>query len=310
MGEEIGAVHTRKELEKMMELHVKYGQVDEDVGRTLAGALTYQDYTVESVMTPMEDTYMLPITEVLTFATVSAIFKEGHSRVPIYENDRNNVIGLLMVKDLIFLDTSDLTPLRAFFKLFGRPIIVLPADARLNVVLRQFKSGRGHMAVIAERGANNMTTVKGIVTLEDILEKILGDEILDESDIVKQVVTVGDMSIINREGLDTARLRLADSTAEGTSLSHEEAKIITSYLLDHVPIFQSLVVPGEEKEARAKVGLILENSVVLNLKASPEPLYHFGKKSTVCQTWLARHVKSALLLGVSNNLFSYLCSGT
>lgn len=112
MGEEIGAIHTRQELQKMMEIHIRHGEVDEEIGRTVAGALTLQDQVVESVMTPLQDIYMLPITETLSFGTLSAIFREGYARIPVYEEDRANIVGLLYVKDLIFVDPSDETPLR------------------------------------------------------------------------------------------------------------------------------------------------------------------------------------------------------
>ena len=59
LGEELGNILSKKELTKMLELHVLHGSVDEEVGRTLAGALKYQEMTVESVMTPIEDAFML-----------------------------------------------------------------------------------------------------------------------------------------------------------------------------------------------------------------------------------------------------------
>lgn len=66
-------------------------------------------------MTPLDNVYMLNITETLSFATLSAIFKEGYSRIPVYEEDRANIVGLLLVKDLIFVDPSDKTPLRGMY---------------------------------------------------------------------------------------------------------------------------------------------------------------------------------------------------
>lgn len=104
LGEEMGYIHSRKELEKMMELHVKHGTVDEEIGRTLSRTLSFCDRTVEDIMTPLHKTFMLHAGEVLDVNTMRTIFKQGFSRVPVYDKARHDVTGLMLVKDLMFVD--------------------------------------------------------------------------------------------------------------------------------------------------------------------------------------------------------------
>mmetsp|Transcript_14255 Transcript_14255/g.19058 ORF Transcript_14255/g.19058 Transcript_14255/m.19058 type:complete len:80 (+) Transcript_14255:1405-1644(+) len=76
--------------------------------------------TVSEVMTPLENVFMLNVDEKLNFETIAKIFKTGYSRLPVYEVSKNNVIGLLFVKDLIFIDPEDETRVRNFVQIFGR----------------------------------------------------------------------------------------------------------------------------------------------------------------------------------------------
>lgn len=174
-------------------------------------------------------------------------------------------------------------------KLFGNPIQVHPSDTKLNEVLAEFKSGGGYMAVVADTDERGDVDVKGIVTLKDILEKILGDRILDEKHSRRTTMVVGDITTINREGVDKGRLRLWDTTEEDGTLSAHEVKALASFLHDHVPaISQSLVASGQEQYALPILSLIVENSVVLNLKASKEPIYQLGRTSTVGYLFIDR----------------------
>ena len=169
-------------------------------------------------------------------------------------------------------------------KLFGKSVRVHSRDARLNKVLGCFKRGGGHMAVVADTDENGKFNVMGIVTLKDVLERILGDRFLNEKE--SSAITMGDVCTVhNREGVDTGRLRVWDTTVEDDSLTAEEVKAVASYLIGHVePVYNLLASPGRGQDAGSMLGLILENSVVLNLTASREPIYQLGKKSSVGYT--------------------------
>lgn len=110
LGKELATTYSTTEMKKLLEIHVKEGRFDEETGVAMAGALNYKDIEVQDVMTPIEHTFMLSVDDKLSFNTIAKIFKTGYSRIPVYEISHNNIIGLLFVKDLIFIDPEDETP--------------------------------------------------------------------------------------------------------------------------------------------------------------------------------------------------------
>jgi len=255
LGHELGTTYSKAEMSKLLEIHVKEGRFSEETGICMAGALKYQDVAVKDVMTPLENTFMINVEDKLNFDTMSKIFKTGYSRIPIYEVDVQNVIGLLFTKDLIFIDPDDETPVKKFWEIFGRgPHLVWPDD-KLGDVLRHLKKGHTHMALV--RGTNTSISddldptyqLYGIVTLEDIIEEIIGEEILDETDAWvdgnhrKRVLRSGDDDMDDddydgdmnnnptvRKGFDWARLRLLDDNIVDQKLSEEEVRAVGAHL--------------------------------------------------------------------------------
>ena len=141
--------------------------------------------------------------------------------------------GLLFVKDLIFVDPENNTRISDFIDIFGRSLHVVWVDDKLGDVLRELKKGRSHMALV--RDVNNEANdcdpfyeLKGIITLEDIIEEILGEEIVDETD---QFVDSTQVTKVDRtETFHWARLRMLDSKIVDTTLSYEEARAVTAHL--------------------------------------------------------------------------------
>ena len=158
----------------------------------MTGALRYRNVAVNEVFTPLVNTFMLGADERLGFDTVAKIFKTGYSRIPVYEVSKSNIIGLLFVKDLIFLDPEDEIPVKNFVQIFGRGLHVVWPDDKLGDVMKLLKKGRSHMALVRDVNDGQGKTdpfyeIKGIITLEDIVEVILGDEIVDETDLLVEV---------------------------------------------------------------------------------------------------------------------------
>jgi len=180
LGRELGLVYTKEELEQL--LHIQANRVEgfnREMTTAMAGALKYYDMAVHEIMTPIDNVYMLSSDVTLSYDTLIAIFKAGHSRIPIYAgSDRNDIIGLLLTKDLIFIDPDDEVPISSFIEIFGRALHFVWPDDSLGDVLRELKQGKSHLALV--RDVNNTYTdrdpfyeSKGIVTMEDIIEVIL-----------------------------------------------------------------------------------------------------------------------------------------
>jgi len=149
--------------------------LDPDEVAMLLGVLTVSDTQVRDVMVPRYQMVVLerdaPKAEIL-----QTIVESGHSRYPVIGADRDEVVGVLLAKDILrhFVETPDQEfDLRKFI----RPAIVIPESKRLNTLLKEFRINRNHLAVVVdEYGAT-----AGLLTIEDVLEEIVG-EIGDEYD--------------------------------------------------------------------------------------------------------------------------------
>ena len=233
LGNELPTTYSNAEMHKLLQIHVLEGRFDAETADAMTGALRYKEIAAKEVMTSIENTFMLNVDEKLSFQTIATIFKTGYSRIPVYEVSRNNIIGLLFVKDLVFVDPEDDTPVRNFVQIFGRGVHVVWPDDKLGDILRELKKGKSHMALV--RDVNNedesrdpFYEIKGIITLEDIIEEILGDEIVDETDAF--VDGTHSAKVDRMEKFDWGRLSLLDSKILEQRLSGEEVKAVTAHL--------------------------------------------------------------------------------
>lgn len=146
--------------------------IDGDSYAMISGALEVANQTVGDIMVPRSKIDMLDISKPLP-ELLPEIIETGHSRFPVYETDRDNIVGILLAKDLLLSVSNPSVDLRPLV----RPAIFIPETKRLNVLLHDFRSSRNHLAiVIDEHGGTS-----GLVTMEDVLEQIVGD-IEDEYD--------------------------------------------------------------------------------------------------------------------------------
>uniref|UniRef100_A0A671TPF6 Metal transporter n=2 Tax=Sparus aurata TaxID=8175 RepID=A0A671TPF6_SPAAU len=147
---------------------------------------TLRSKTVEDILTPLKDCFMLPSSAVLDFSTMSEIMQSGYTRVPIYEEERSNIVEILYVKDLALVDPDDCTPMTTITKFYNHPLHFVFNDTKLDAMLEEFKKGNSHMAIVQkvnnEGEGDPFYEVLGLVTLEDVIEEIIKSEILDESD--------------------------------------------------------------------------------------------------------------------------------
>src|SRR5689334_24559736 len=112
---------------------------------------------------------------------LKTVIESGHSRFPVMDEDREKVVGVLLAKDLLRLAAQDVDlkdGVEFDIKEFMRPPVFVPESKRLNVLLREFRRSRVHMAIVADEYGG----VAGLVTIEDVIEQIVGD-IDDEHDI-------------------------------------------------------------------------------------------------------------------------------
>lgn len=297
LGDELGTIHSRTELTELLKIHVQHGAMDIEAGQTATGAITYQDKLVKDVMTPFDKAYLLSAYDVLNFKKITEIFRAGFSRIPVYETNKNDIIGVILVKDLIFVDPDDCTEVRSFIQIFGRSFHTIWPDDKLGDVLRLFKKGKSHMAIV--RDVNNegegdpFYESKGILTIEDILEEILGDEIIDETDAVADAEGgEGATGAGNSDSqFDYSKLRLLDSgKLEYDQLTKTEAVAIGAYFQRNVKPFittssgQPLQIPDTIMNCLLSGCPVIDqvrvgNSDNVLIPHESDVLYHCGKEA-------------------------------
>jgi magnesium and cobalt transporter len=117
---------------------------------------------------------------------LALVIETAHSRFPVYEGGRDNIIGILMAKDLLKLQRSPELNLRTLL----RPTVFVPESKRLPELLREFRSNRNHLAIVIDEFGNTA----GLITIEDVLEEIVGEieDEFDERDRENGIVTLAD----------------------------------------------------------------------------------------------------------------------
>ncbi|EDS29660.1 conserved hypothetical protein [Culex quinquefasciatus] len=118
LGEENGNFYNRERLKELVKVTTDINDLDKDEVNVISGVLELRKKTVEDVMTRIEDAFMLDLDAVLDFETITEIMKSGFSRIPVYENERNNIVTLLYIKDLAFVDPDDNTQLKTLCECF------------------------------------------------------------------------------------------------------------------------------------------------------------------------------------------------
>ncbi|KAM9368698.1 metal transporter CNNM4 [Phaethornis superciliosus] len=186
LGQEIGTVYNREKLVEMLKVTEPYNDLVREELNMIQGALELRTKTVEDVMTPLQNCYMINRDAILDFNTMSEIMESGYTRIPVYEEERSNIMDILYVKDLAFVDPDDCTPLKTITKFYNHPIHFVFHDTKLDAMLEEFKKGKSHLAIVQkvnnEGEGDPFYEVLGLVTLEDVIEEIIKSEILDESD--------------------------------------------------------------------------------------------------------------------------------
>ena len=165
---------SREDLVAMLRLSHERGLIDTDALAMSEGALEVGDLQVRDVMVPRSHMVVLS-QDVQVRAVLPEIIESGHSRFPVVGEDKDEVVGILLAKDLLscFVGEDGDRPLRDFM----RPAVIIPESKRLNLLLRDFRVSRNHMAIVVDEYGG----VSGLATIEDVLEEIVGD-IDDETD--------------------------------------------------------------------------------------------------------------------------------
>ncbi len=165
-----GEPWSRDEIQTFIESEV---ELDAEEKSMLTGVLEVSETQVRDVMIPRSQMVVINIEDEFD-QTLKTIVESGHSRFPVIGEDRDEVLGVLLAKDLLrYFGSDDEITIRNFL----RPAAVIPESKRLNALLKEFRASHNHMAIVVDEYGG----VAGLLTIEDVLEEIVG-EIEDEHD--------------------------------------------------------------------------------------------------------------------------------
>src|SRR5690606_25908359 len=170
----------RDDLRAVLEAAYSRDLLDAEALAMIEGVLAVSEQTASDIMIPRSQMDMLEINQPID-ELLPLIIQTAHSRFPVYEENRDNVVGILMAKDVLRYVLDRSLSLRNLI----RPAVFIPEFKRLNVLLREFRSNHNHIAIVVDEHGGTA----GIVTIEDALEQIVG-EIEDEYDSLIPTQTI------------------------------------------------------------------------------------------------------------------------
>jgi magnesium and cobalt transporter len=162
----------REQLFELLKSSYEKNLMDADSLSMIEGVLQVSEMQVRDIMIPRSQMDVINISH-SPEKFIPFIIATAHSRFPVIDDDKNDVIGILLAKDLLKYYAGDDFEIRDML----RPAIFIPESKRLNVLLKEFRSSRNHIAIVVDEYGG----VSGMVTIEDVLEQIVG-EIEDEFD--------------------------------------------------------------------------------------------------------------------------------
>lgn len=197
----LAGVENTDDVEKEIQLIIDEGEqrglISEDEGEMIQGIFSFRDTIAREIMVPRTDTVYAP-SETKLSQIIQIIIDSGHSRIPIYQDNIDNIIGTLHAKDLLpYWGTDDMA-----IRDIMRPPYFIPETKKISEVLQDLRDNKSHMAIVIDEYGGTA----GILTLEDIIEEIIG-EVMDEYDAEqKLIIEHEDGSISVNARLDVEKL--------------------------------------------------------------------------------------------------------
>lgn len=174
LGPELPEKPSKGEIGEMIKEHIfdDTSEIGAREGKTALGALKFSELIVEQAMTPKKNVFKFYENDIITEELIKQIHNHGHTRIPIFKEKEDKVIGIVLVKNLVG------APLGTKVTEYARPSVIVNGNEYLDDVLDKFKKERIHLFVVSDEYDN----VIGIITLEDVLEEVFQFEVIDETD--------------------------------------------------------------------------------------------------------------------------------
>lgn len=211
-------------------LHAAYERnlLDADALSMMEGVIQVSERQVGEIMLPRAQMDVIDISQPPE-KFIPYVIETGHSRFPVTDGDKDNIVGILLAKDLLRIYAGEALDVRGML----RPAVFVPESKRLNVLLRDFRANRNHIALVVDEYGG----VSGMVTIEDVLEQIVGDieDEYDGNEDAYNLIPAGDNLWRVKATMEIA----AFNAHLGTEFSDEEFDTIGGLVLKaagHMPV--------------------------------------------------------------------------
>ncbi|CDW87629.1 metal transporter cnnm2 [Stylonychia lemnae] len=265
LGEEAGNVLSKNQMKRMFEQYEKSQLLKPQERKILSAVLELKTKGIGQVMTPIDKAFMIDINANLNQHLLKKIYSEGYSRIPVYEGERENIVGLLMTRDLVLINLENtIVTIKQLSSILLRDIIAIDVETKLEPVLSYFKENNTHMGLVTTKSKEigSELTLKniGIVTIEDIVEEILQEEIEDERETQN---LKGE-----RKLLKNRLIYLFTDHKAKNQLNDAEIIAICEFLQLKVDSFHSSILDKEQ------LYLLIRNCDVVDIESDSNPFSH------------------------------------
>jgi metal transporter CNNM len=283
LGEEFGHSYSRAEFAKLVSLQVSSKVIAASEAAIIGGALTFRSKSVKEVATPIERMFAVVASDILDYELMELIFRTGYSRVPVWNDEsRTSIVGLLFAKDLVLVTPEQRQPVISVVHFFGREHVnVVDDEELLDTVLKLFISTRQHFAVVrtVDSGwgeGDPVFRISGIISYEDIMEEIIGQEAPDEFDRTRapsRATSAQNLSALQDKALGEGRSAAASSRRRilpGVSprlpgmdvcengMSVSEVRATAAHLITNVRVFSNARASFSDVEALVRASAVDE----------------------------------------------------
>jgi magnesium and cobalt transporter len=210
----------RRELLETLKEAQAEGLIDADALAMIEGVFQVSELSARDILIPRAQIDWIDINDSVE-DTIAEVIRAAHSRFPVYENNRDNVIGILLAKDLLRHSQEEDFQLRDWL----RPAVFIPESKRLSILLKDFREHRNHIAIVVDEYGG----VAGLVTIEDVLEQIVGDieDEHDTDDIEDNIINVSETKFRIRGITELEQV----NEVLGTNFADEDNDTLAGFIL-------------------------------------------------------------------------------
>ncbi|CAG0954812.1 Magnesium and cobalt efflux protein CorC [Methylophilaceae bacterium] len=254
----------REQLIELLHSAYENSLLDADALSMIEGVLQVSEMQVRDVMIPRSQMDVIDITDPPE-KFIPFVIETAHSRFPVIEDNKDDIVGILLAKDLLRYYAGEDFEVRDML----RPAVFIPESKRLNVLLKEFRSNRNHIAIVVDEYGG----VAGMVTIEDVLEQIVGD-IEDEYDFDETEDNI--IRDVNGRYRVKALTEIADfNEALGTDFSDEEYSTIGGLVVSkfgHLPKRGEQIIFGNVSFTALRADSRRLHSISVEILEKPESI--------------------------------------